>query len=204
LILITITSMLTNNPETSQKKVDLFVNTDFSGIESGNKDDIVEPRDSNNYRFRTYVNGIVEIQNLQDFIIKLSAVTSLIVVSCPRLLIARHFLYKDNDNDNIVTIYLTVSLSEQILLVVIASYFIMIEDLDGIYHAQYYRNVVPNLISIGKIETWWRKHFSLLGIILATKFFIMNRCINSTYIYIFLFSMFNLGMNRLFQIKNLN
>ena len=191
--------MLTNNPETSQKKVDLFVNADFleSESESGNKDDIVEPRDSNNYRFRTYVNGIVEIQNLQDFIIKLSVVTSLIVVSCPRLLIARHFLYKDNDNDYIVTIYLTVSLTEQILLMVIASYFIMLEDLDGIYYAQYNRNVVPNLVSIGKIEIWWAKHFSLLGIILATKFVLMNRYINSTYIYILLVSMFNLGVRRL-------
>ena len=144
--------MLTNNPCTFQqnevkevKKVALFVNTDFSEMEIGNNeniDEIVEPRNSNNYRFRTYVNGIVEIQNLQDFIIKLSVVTSLIVVNFPRILMAIHFLYKDNDNDNVVTIYLTISLTEQILLIAIASYFIMLEDLDSIYHIKYFSSYV--------------------------------------------------------------
>ena len=186
-------------PSTTNKKPQLFVNTDLS-IE----DTIIESRDSNNYRFKTYVNGIVEIQNLQDFIIRLSVVTSLFVVGCPRFLMDRYFLYIYNhDNDNIVNIYLSVSLVEQVILIFGSSYFIMSEDLDGIYNTHYGRNVIPNLIVIGKIEAFWAKYYSLLGIGIATHFYLVNWHMNAAYTYFLLFGMFKLWVYRLLKNKKL-
>ena len=185
---------------TTNKKTNLSVNTDFS-IE----DTIIESRDSNTYRFKTYINGIVEIQNLQDFIIRLSVLTSLFVFGCPRFLMNWYFLYENNhnDNDNIVTIYLTGSLVEQVILIFGSSYFIMTEDLDGIYNIQYDRNIVPNLIIICKIEAFWVKYYSLLGIGIAVNFFLVNRYINATYMYILLLGMFKLWIIRFLNNKKL-
>jgi hypothetical protein len=188
--------------EQINKKPHLYVNTDFSEIGNGN-DDIIESRDSNNYRFKTYINGIVEIQNLQDFIIRLSVVTSLFTIGCPRLLMDRYFLYKDKDNDNIVNIFLTVSISEQIILTLVSSYFIMTEDLDGIYNIQYNQNIVPNLIVIGKVEAFWAKYYSLLGIALALNAYFVNGYINAIYTYLLLFGMFKLWVFRLLKNKKL-
>ena len=174
----------------------LSVNTDFS-IE----DNIIETRESNAYRFKTYVNGIVEIQNLQDFIIRLSVVTSLFTIGCPRLLMDRYFLYKDNDN--IVNIYLTVSLTEQLIFTCVSSYFIMTEDLDGIYNMQYNQNVVPNLIVIGKVEASWAKYYSLFGIALALNAYFVNGHINAVYMYFLLFGLLKLWVYRIFKNKKL-
>lgn len=180
------------------KKPNLLVNTDFSV-----EDNIIENRENNTGRFKTYVRDIVEFQNLQDFIIRLSVVTSLIVVGCPRLLMDRYFLYDHiHDNDNIVNIYLTVSISEQVILTIVSSYFIMSEDLDGIYNTQYGRNVIPNLIVIGKIETFWAKYYSLLGIAIALNVYFVNGHINAAYTYLLLFGMFKLCVYRLLKNKN--
>ena len=193
---------------TTNKKPKLSVNTDFFEIEiegeNNNDDDMIEPYDSNTYRFKTYINGIVEIQNLQDFIIRLSVLTSLFVIGCPRFLINWYFLYDHiNDNDNIVTIYLTGSLVEQVFFTLGSSYFIMTEDLDGIYNIQYGRNIVPNLIIIGKVEAFWAKYYSLLGIALALNVYFVNRHINATYMYILLFGMFRLWIIRFLNNKKL-
>lgn len=193
---------------TTNKKPKLSVNTDFFEIEiegeNNNDDDMIEPYDSNTYRFKTYINGIVEIQNLQDFIIRLSVLTSLFVIGCPRFLMNWYFLYDHiNDNDNIVTIYLTGSLVEQVFFTLGSSYFIMTEDLDGIYNIQYGRNIVPNLIIIGKVEAFWAKYYSLLGIALALNVYFVNRHINATYMYILLFGMFRLWIIRFLNNKKL-
>lgn len=188
----------------TNKKPKLFINTDLSIEDTIIEDTIIESRDSNNYRFKTYVNGIVEIQNLQNCIIRLSVVTSLFIVSCPRFLIDRYFLYIHiHDNDNIVNIFLSVSLVEQVILMFGSSYFIMSEDLDGIYNTQYGRNVIPNLIVMGKIEAFWAKYYSLLGIGLATHFYLVNRHINAIYMYFLLFGMFKLWVYRLLKNQKL-
>ena len=194
--------MLTNknNGDAKQiiKKPNLLVNTDFSV-----EDNIIETRESNTYRFKTYVNGIVEIQNLQDFIIRLSVVTSLFTINCPRLLMDRYFLYNNvHINDNIVNIYLSVSISEQVILTLLSSYFIMTEDLDGIYNIQYGRNVIPNLIVIGKVEAFWAKYYSLLGIALAFNGYFVNGHINAVYMYFLLFGMFKLWVLKSLKNKN--
>ena len=197
--------MPTNKAVVSYKNPYLSVNTDFSEIEVENgNDDIIEKRESNTYRFKTYINGIVEIQNLQDFIIRLSVVTSLFIIGCPRLLMDRYFLYEYNyNNDNIVNIFLTVSISEQVILIFVSSYFIMTEDLDGIYNIQYSRNVISNLIVIGKVEALWTKYYSLLGIALATIFYFVNGHITDIYMYFLLFGMFKLWVFRLLKNKKL-
>ena len=189
----------------SYKNPHLSVNTYFLDNDIIENDiienDIIENRDSNTYKFKTYINGIVEIQNLQDFIIRLSVITSLCVIGCPRLFTNLYFLYENNvDKDNTVSIYLTVSISEQILLTIATSYLIMTEDLDSIYYTRCERSVIPKLILIGKIETYWSKYYSLLGIALVTKFYFANGHINAVHVYILLFAIFRLWIVQFFRL----
>ena len=79
----------------------------------------------------------------------------------------------------------------------------MTEDLDGIYNIQYSRNVISNLIVIGKVEALWTKYYSLLGIALATIFYFVNGHITDIYMYFLLFGMFKLWVFRLLKNKKL-
>ena len=191
------------------QKVTLSVNTNLSTnnlIHELEREDELErerERDRNNFRFKRYINGIVEMQNVQDFILRLSVITSLFVINCPRLLMDWYFLNKnenENEYDNIVTTYLTISITEQILLASVSYYFVMTEDLDGIYDIHYDRNIVPNLIVIAKIEAFWAKYFSLYGIALALNNYFIDRYMGEVHMYILLFSIFKLYV--LYLLKN--
>ena len=191
------------------QKVTLSVNTNLSTnnlIHELEREDELErerERERNNFRFKRYINGIVEMQNVQDFILRLSVITSLFVINCPRLLMDWYFLNKnenENEYDNIVTTYLTISITEQILLASFSYYFVMKEDLDGIYDIHYDRNIVPNLIVIAKIEAFWAKYFSLYGIALALNNYFIDRYMGEVHMYILLFSIFKLYV--LYLLKN--
>jgi hypothetical protein len=188
--------MSTNNAnllqadQMSYKKKNLLINTDLDEIEDECIYEIDE-RNSNNFRFKTYINGIVKIQNLQDFIIRLSVVTTLFIIDCPHLIMDWYFL-----DDNILYtksyIYISVSMTERILLGLITYYMAMTEDLDEIYNSRYNITNVPKLIVIGKIEVLWSKYYSLIGIVLAAKYYFENSYLNTTYVYILCFSILKL------------
>jgi hypothetical protein len=68
----------------------------------------------------------------------------------------------------------------------------MTEDLDEIYNSRYNITNVPKLIVIGKIEVLWSKYYSLIGIVLAAKYYFENSYLNTTYVYILCFSILKL------------
>jgi hypothetical protein len=68
----------------------------------------------------------------------------------------------------------------------------MMEDLNNICVSRYNIMVAPKLIVIGKMEVLWAKYYSLIGIILAAKFYFENGYLNTTYVYILCFSILKL------------
>ena len=91
-----------------KNKVNLYIDTNLI-----NSDDAIIYHNSNKFRFKTYVNGIIEIQNFQDFTIRLSIVTSLFIITCPHFFMDYYFLNANtnaNAND-LANIYLIVSMS---------------------------------------------------------------------------------------------
>jgi hypothetical protein len=215
-----------------KNKVNLYIDTNLIDT----NDQAIIYHNSNKFRFKTYVNGIIEIQNLQDFIIRLSIVTSLFFLSCPHFLMDYYFLNAlandptnalandptnalandptnalANDPTNaLANIYLKISIYENIILSVVAYYFIMSEDLDDIYETSHERIATSNLIIISKIENFWAKYYSVLGLVIATNFyftsyfyFTNSYYLNPTYMYILCFSIFRLLVLRYFKNKKL-
>jgi hypothetical protein len=185
----------------NKNKVNLHVDTDT------NIDDLIEEKNdtnngynSNQLRFKTYVNGIVEIQNIQDFIIRISIITGLFILACPRFFAELYFLNEEtNDTNTDKIIYLKVSILENMVLSAISYYFIMSENLDDIYSVKYYVNSMPNLIIIGKIEKIWSKYYSWLGITISANYYYNNRYITSCYMYILCLSIFRLYLLRFLE-----
>jgi hypothetical protein len=160
---------------------------------------------SNQFRFKTYVNGIIEIQNLQDFIIRLSLISGLFMLACPRFFTEIHFLNaKTSHTTDIEIIYFQVSICETILLSTVTYYLIMSEDLDGIYDITRNKNTIPNLIMLGKIEKFWCKYYSWIGVTIAALFYCNNKYITASYMYILGFSIFRLSLLRYFENKKLS
>ena len=183
-----------------KNKVKLYIETDL--VEDDSHAEIDYGKNSNKFRFKTYINGTAEIPNLQDFIIRLSVVTSLFIITCPHFLMDYYF--SNTNTNDIANIYLRVSIYEQVILSGGAYYFIMTEDLDGIYDTSNNKNMVHNLRTISDLEKLWAKYYSVLGIIVVSYFYFINSyCLNSTYIYILCFSIFRLSMLRYLKNKNL-
>ena len=180
-------------------KVNLYIDTNTD-------DQSIIYHNSNKFRFKTYINGIIEIQNLQDFIIRLSIVTSFFILSCPHFFMDYYFLNaltNDLTNDP-ANIYLKISIYENIILSIIAYYFIMSEDLDDIYETSREITATSNLIIISKIECFWVKYYSMLGLIITSYFyFTISYYLNPTYMYILCFSIFRLLVLRYFKNKKL-
>lgn len=178
----------------NKNKVKLHVDTDFD-------DSIEDISNSNQLRFKTYVNRIVIEQNIQDFIIRLSMITGLFLIACPQFFAELHFLNDTNEtNTNIENNYLKVSILEQFVLSGTTYYFIMGEDLDSIYYIKYGTYSMPKLIFIGKIEKVWYKYYSWLGIIITAIFYFRNGYLTSVYMYIFYLSIFRLSVFRFLQL----
>ena len=182
-----------------KNKVNLYIDTNLI-----NSDDAIIYHNSNKFRFKTYVNGIIEIQNFQDFTIRLSIVTSLFIITCPHFFMDYYFLNANtnaNAND-LANIYLKISIYENIILSILAYYFIMSENLDDIYNTSYDRSASSNLIIISKIEKFWAKYYSVLGLVITSNFYFTNSYyLNPTYMYILCFSIFRLSVVRYFNNK---
>ena len=175
------------------KKSNLSIDTNLDEYE-------VEEVNSNNFRFKTYVNGIIKIQILQDCIIKLFMVASLIIIDCPHLIMDWYFL----DTTILYTmahIYLSISITERLLLGLISYCIVITEDLDDIYDRHYITIKTPKLIVVGKIEVLWSKYYSLIGIGLASNFYFINGYLNASYIYILCFSIIKLIILKIIRKK---
>lgn len=194
--------MLTKEKKEDQllyKKSNLIINTNLD--ETNNELDEYNGINSNNYRFKTYISGIIKIQNLQDYIIKLTIVTSLFIIDCPHITMDLYFL----DNNYLCKksyIYLLGSITERIILGMMSYYTVMTNNLDDIYDVHYTMRKTPNLVVIGKIEILWSKYYSLIGIILAIDYFCINGYLNTTYMYILCFSILKLILLKILSKKN--
>jgi hypothetical protein len=192
----------------NKNKVKLSIDTNLDDLEENNTNNSHNSHNSNQLRFKTYVNGIVEIQNIQDCIIRLSIITSLFILACPRFFVELHFLNEatnDIDANTVEIIYLKISILENILLSAFTYYFIIREDLDDIYAIKYGINSMPNLIFIGKIEKFWYKYYSWLGITISANYYYNNTYITHAYMYILWLSIFRLGLLQYFEkIKIIN
>jgi hypothetical protein len=189
-----------NKEEKEDKKDKLLYKKSNLSIDTNLDENELEEKNNNNFKFKSYVNGIIKIQNFQDYIIKLFMVASLIIIDCPHLIMDWYFL----DCTILYTmahIYLSVSMTERLLLGLMSYYIIITENLDDIYDRHYIVMKMPKLIVIGKIELLWSKYYSLIGIILAGNFYFINGYLNTTYRYILYFSILKLIILKILRKK---
>jgi hypothetical protein len=189
-----------NKEEKEDKKDKLLYKKSNLSIDTNLDENELEEKNNNNFKFKSYVNGIIKIQNFQDYIIKLFMVASLIIIDCPHLIMDWYFL----DSTILYTmahIYLSVSMTERLLLGLMSYYIIITENLDDIYDRHYIVMKMPKLIVIGKIELLWSKYYSLIGIILAGNFYFINGYLNTTYRYILYFSILKLIILKILRKK---
>jgi len=84
----------------------------------------------------------------------------------------------------------------------------MSENIDDIYdYGIYSKNSgigpTPNLIMLGKIEKFWSKYYSWLGITISANYYCNNRYMTPAYVYILRFSILRLFGLRYFENKKL-
>jgi hypothetical protein len=136
----------------------------------------------NPIKFNQLINGIVKLQNFSDNYIKLIIILFVLTMNTPYILLDYYFQRNAN---SISYVYLLVSISERQILSFIFYYYIITQKLHDIYK---FPKGNKTLAIICKIDRYWYKYYSILGITIVLCFYFITGCVNSTNTYILLSS----------------
>jgi len=190
------------------QKDDLFVDTgnivipfinDNQNI-NVNENNIQNNVNRNNYTFKDFISSIIKIHTMTPRAIRIQMIVLTIFFSIPQL-----FFDCLNINTNINTninnlsdTYLLVAIVQKQTFSLIFCYYIVTEDLNKIYQ---FPNGNKWFAMLCKIDTYWCEYYSILGIILVSYYYFMNRYIDTTNIYILFISILKIAIVKYFLKK---
>jgi hypothetical protein len=123
--------------------------------------------------------------------IRIQMIVLTIFFSIPQLFFDCLNINTNINTNNLSDTYLLVAIVQKQTFSFIFCYYIITEDLDKIYQ---FPNGNKWLTTLCKIDTYWCEYYSILGIILVSHYYFMNRWIDQTNIYIFLLSILKLAI----------
>jgi hypothetical protein len=187
------------------KRDDLFVDTgnivipfinDNQNI-NVNENNIQNNVNMNNYTFKDFISSIIKIHTMTPREIRIKIIVLAIFFSMPQLFF--DWLNINTNTNSLSDIYLLVAIVQKQTFSFIFCYYIITEDLDKIYQFPNGNKWLPILC---KIDTYWFEYYSILGIILVSYYYFINRWIDTTNIYILFFSILKLAILKCVLKKN--
>lgn len=181
------------------KRYDLFINIDnidntrIPFINDNIYDNENITRNNNQNQFKDFISGIIKIQTDSDKSIRLKMIALTFVFSMPQVFF--DWLNIESNVNSLSSNYLLVSIIQKQTFSFIICYYIVREDLYKIYQ---FPNGNKYMTILCKIDTYWCEYYSILGMIIVSYYYFINRYINQTNIYIFMICILKLAI-----VKNL-
>jgi hypothetical protein len=182
------------------KRHDLFVDTNiqntiipFQNDNTNVNANINENRNNiqnniqNNYTFKDFIIRKIKMQTMSDTAIKINIIALVFVLNLPQVFFDLY--YKSNVNI-LSKNYLLVSIVQKQTFSFIFVYYIVTEDLIKLFQ---FPNGNKLMTMLCKIDTYWCKYYSILGIIIVIYNWFISRYIDETNIYILVFSILKLS-----------
>jgi hypothetical protein len=152
------------------KRHDLFVDTGTN----------IQNRENNNYTFKDFISSIIKIHTSPPNVIRIKMIALTIAFSMPQLFF--DYLNFQININRLSDTYLLVAIGQKQIFSFIFCYYIVTEDLDNIYK---FPNGNKYMSMLSKIDTFWCEYYSILGVILVSYYWFINRYIDQTNIYIY-------------------
>ena len=186
------------------KRHDLFVDTGNilindninQNVNVNNNNNVNRNNIQNNYTFKDFISGIIKIHTMTPRAIKIQMIVLTIFLSIPQLFF--DCLNINTNTNNLSNTYLLVAIVQKQTFSFIFSYYIVTEDLQNIYQ---FPNGNKWFTMLCKIDTYWCEYYSILGIILVSYYYFINRYIDTTNIYILFMSILKIAIVK-YLLKN--
>ena len=183
------------------KRDDLFIDTGnilIPFINDNINQNINNNVTQNNYTFKNFISSIIKIHTMTPREIRIKMIVLTIFFSIPQLCFDWLNINTNINNNNLSDTYLLVAILQKQTFSLIFCYYIVTEDLQNIYQ---FPNGNKWFSMLCKIDTYWCKYYSILGIILVSYYYFINRYIDQTNKYILFISILKLAIVK-YVIKN--
>ena len=183
------------------KRVDLFIDTGnilIPFINDNINQNINNNVTQNNYTFKNFISSIIKIHTMTPREIRIKMIVLTIFFSIPQLCFDWLNINTNINKNNLSDTYLLVAILQKQTISLIFCYYIVTEDLQNIYQ---FPNGNKWFSMLCKIDTYWCKYYSILGIILVSYYYFINRYIDQTNKYILFISILKLAIVK-YVIKN--
>ena len=147
------------------KRDDLFIDTGnilIPFINDNINQNINNNVTQNNYTFKNFISSIIKIHTMTPREIRIKMIVLTIFFSIPQLCFDWLNINTNINNNNLSDTYLLVAILQKQTFSLIFCYYIVTEDLQNIYQ---FPNGNKWFSMLCKIDTYWCKYYSILGII---------------------------------------
>jgi hypothetical protein len=152
----------------------------------------------NNYTFKDFISSIIKIHTMTPRAIRIQMIVLTIFFSIPQLFFDWLNININTNINTLPTTYLLVAIIQKQTFSFIFCYFIVTEELNKIYQ---FPNGNKYFTTLCKIDTYWCEYYSILGIILVSYYYFINRYIDKTNIYILFISILKIAIVK-YVLKN--
>jgi hypothetical protein len=177
------------------KRYDLFINIDNTTMPfiSDNIDININnnqnQNQNNNNAFKDFISSIIKIHNMSDKTIRIKMIALTLVLTMPQLFL--DWWNIESNTNSLSANYLLVSIVQKQTFSFMCCYYIISEDLYKIW-------LLPNgnarIAIICKIDKYWCEYYSILGMIIVSYYYFINKYIDQTNIYILIISILKLAI----------
>ena len=176
-----------------------FINDNINdNINQNVNNNVTQNNIQNNYTFKNFISSIIKIHTMTPREIRIKMIVLTIFFSIPQLCFDWLNINTNINNNNLSDTYLLVAILQKQTFSLILCYYIVTEDLQNIYQ---FPNGNKWFSMLCKIDTYWCKYYSILGIILVSYYYFINRYIDQTNKYILFISILKLAIVK-YVIKN--
>lgn len=166
-------------------KSKLHINTDQNKVSNYEKYKVNKPFQIQKTRW--LIENMIQYKKREDMKTKILGILLFFVFNLPYIGLDIYF-WEDTNNIELY-LYITISINQRILSIFILSYYMLDSDIDSIYKQIKNKN---GLYYLCNIDMNWCQYYSSIGILLATKFYILYGYIDSIYLYILIISILKL------------
>lgn len=149
-------------------------------------------------RFKVLIDLFIKYHKKREFEFRINTVLLIIALNSPFLLLDKYFINDVNSYE--INMYLLMSFYQRLFCALLSGIYISCNNLVNIQNQLKNKNSYPFYACY--MDRYWCEYYSSIGIVLVVNSYLLYGCINLSYLYVLLLSVFKLCM--LVSIMNTN
>jgi hypothetical protein len=140
--------------------------------------------------FKAMLDLFIEYHKKREFDFRINTVLLIIALNSPFLLLDKYFINDINSYE--INMYLLISFYQRLFCALLSGIYISCNNLDNIKNQLKNKKSYPFYACY--IDRYWCEYYSSIGIVLVVNSYLLYGCINLSYLYVLLLSVFKLCM----------